>query len=178
MPVIQFFGLRKTNSNLSHAESDMDVNKIIEAEDSQSFGSLFTYEVVVSSANYALLSLMEISFRAIYPVFLSTPINLGGLGLPPRIIGKILSTRELFIAIFQICFFARIVKRWGTKKVFMGGLVSSLPAFALFPVISSLVKHQGHSFAFWAAVGSQVMFTVFWNVSFGVFILSDGQPLY
>jgi hypothetical protein len=178
MPISQFLGLRKANSKPIHAESDMDRNKIIEAEDSQSLGSLFTYDVVLSSANYALLSLVEISFRAIYPVFLSTPINLGGLGLPPRMIGKILSTRDLFIAIFQICFFARLDKRWGTKMVFMGGLVSSLPTFALFPIISSLVRHQGHSFAFWAAVGSQIMFTVFWNMSFGLFVLSDSQPFY
>ena len=169
MPITQFLGLRKTNSKAIHVESDMVGNKIIEAEDSHSLGSLFTYDVVVSSANYALLSLMEISFRTIYPVFLSTPISLGGLGLPPRIIGKILSTRDLCIAISQICFFARIDKRWGTKMVFMGGLVSSLPTFASFPIISTLARHQGHSFAFWAAVGSQIMFTVFWNMSFGSF---------
>ncbi len=40
MPVNQFLGLRKPNSNADHAESDMEVNKVIEAEDSQSLGSL------------------------------------------------------------------------------------------------------------------------------------------
>jgi len=164
MPISQFLELRKT----SQAENEMEPNKV---RDPQSLRSLLTYEVVVSSANYALLSLMEISFWTTYPIFLSTPISDGGLGLSSRVIGKIMSIFGIFIGIFQICFFARVNKRWGTKKVFMGGLASSLPAFALFPIISCLVRRQGYTLAVWVAMGLQVMFSVFWNTSFGLFIL-------
>ncbi len=169
MPISQFLRLRKTNSKDSQAENDMELNKVTEVKDSQSLGSLFTYDVVVPSANYALLSLLEISFRTTYPIFLSTPIDHGGLELPPRMIGKIMAIVGIFIGIFQICFFARINKRWGTKKVFMGGLASFLPAFALFPIISSLAR-QGYTLAVWVAIGLQIMFNVFWNSSFGLFI--------
>jgi hypothetical protein len=169
MPISQFLGLRKINSNAGQTVNEMELNKVTEVRDPQSLPSLFTYEVVVSSVNYALLSLMEISFRTTYPIFLSTPIDDGGLGLSPRVIGKIMSIFGIFIGIFQICFFARIDKRWGTKKMFMGGLASSLPVFALFPIISSLARRQGYTLAVWVAMGLQIMFNVFWTTSLGLF---------
>lgn len=51
--------------------------------------SLLIRQVIIVGGNYAMLSLLEITFRAIQPVFMSTPIELGGLGLSTSAIGKI-----------------------------------------------------------------------------------------
>ncbi|KAI0327009.1 hypothetical protein GY45DRAFT_1328131 [Cubamyces sp. BRFM 1775] len=45
--------------------------------------SVLTRPVLVSVVNYGVLALVEISFLALLPLFLATPIKPGGLGLPP-----------------------------------------------------------------------------------------------
>lgn len=103
---------------------------------------------------------MEICFRSIYKVFLSMPVDLGGLGLSTLVIEKLLSILGILVGIFQFCFFARINSRWGPKKVFIAGLAFSFPLFLLFPVISILARCQEYSFTVWAAVGLQMVFFI------------------
>jgi ABC-type anion transport system duplicated permease subunit len=123
--------------------------------------------VVIAATNYASLSLVDITFRAIHPVFLATPVEMGGLGLAPPTIGKLLSVLGILNGILQVCFFAKIHDRWGSKRVFIGGLMSSFPAFALFPVINTLARKQGYSPAVWIAVGAQIGVFIILNVSYG-----------
>ncbi len=167
MPISQFLGSRTHKDNPVHHHANGSQEAPNGAEKPLGLRSLLTYEVVVAAANYASLSLVDIAFRAIHPVFLSTPIAMGGLGLSPPSIGKLLSSVGILNGIFQVCFFAKIHDHWGSKRVFIGGLVCSLPAFALFPVINLLARHQGYSFAVWAAVGAQIVIFVVLNISFG-----------
>jgi hypothetical protein len=160
MSVTEFLGLRKPSKSCGTRDP-------IEADKPTPLRSLLTYEVIIASANYAFLSLVDISFRAIQPVFLSTPIEIGGLGLAPPTIGKILSALGIFNGILQVCFFARIHDRWGSKRVFIGGLMSSIPSFALFPIINILARQRGYSPVVWVAVGVQLLVSVIPNLSFG-----------
>ena len=131
------------------------------------FRELLTRGVIVAAGNYASLSLVDISFRAIQPLFLSTPIHLGGLGLPPSTIGKILSTFGVLNGVFQVFFFARINDRWGSKKVYFLGIASGVPMFASFPIINLLARHRGYSMAVWMAVGFQIVMSVILCLSYG-----------
>jgi hypothetical protein len=45
--------------------------------------ALLVFPVLISITNYVLLALLEISKAALQPLFLSTPIEYGGLGLSP-----------------------------------------------------------------------------------------------
>lgn len=63
---------------------------------------LLTRQVIVAASNYAFLSLVDIALRAIHPVFLATPIELGGLGLPTVRIGNLLSVFGVLNGIFQV----------------------------------------------------------------------------
>ncbi|KAF5309478.1 hypothetical protein D9619_012411 [Psilocybe cf. subviscida] len=133
--------------------------------------SLLTRRVIIATGNTATLSLVDISFRAIQPLFLSTPVHLGGLGLPPSTIGNLLSIFGILNGVFQAFFFAKIADRWGTKRVFIAGLTSALPAFASFPVINQLARTQGYSLMVWTVVGFQIVMSVALSLSFGaVFI--------
>jgi MFS family permease len=123
--------------------------------------------VMTAAMNYASLSLVDISFRAVQPVFLSTPIHLGGLGLPPHTIGTILSCYGILNGMLSIFFFAKIHDRWGTKTVFMAGLASAIPVFATFPILSAMAKSQGLSTMVWAGVAVQVVFSIFLSMSYG-----------
>jgi len=130
--------------------------------------SLLTERVIIAVSNYAFLALVEISFRAIQPVFLSTPVTLGGLGLSPSVIGNILSTYGVVNGIFQVFFFAKIIKHWGTKKTYLVGLVFALPAFALFPILSLLVRKEGLSILVWALAIVHTLIPIGMSMSFGM----------
>ncbi len=126
--------------------------------------------VLIAALNYAALALVDISSRAIQPVFYSTPIELGGLGLPPHHIGKILSVYGILNGILQIFFFAKTQARFGAKNVYLAGIASSLLVFVSFPVINCLArKAGGHDWLVWLAVGFQVVSSIFINFSYGGF---------
>jgi hypothetical protein len=78
--------------------------------------SLLVFRVIIAGSNYAFVSLVDISFRAIQPLFLSTPIELGGLGLSPFTIGTILSVFGVLNGFCQIFFFPSIHKRGARRK--------------------------------------------------------------
>jgi len=123
--------------------------------------------VIIAAGNYASLSLVDISFRAIQPLFLSTPIHLGGLGLPPSTIGNLLSIFGILNGVFQVFFFAPIVDRWGSKKVFFWGIASGIPVFVSFPVINYLARQYGYSTTVWIAVGFQIVISIALSLSYG-----------
>lgn len=102
--------------------------------------AILTRPVIISAGNYATLSLIDIAFRSIQPVFLSTPIEMGGLGLQPATIGNLLSVFGVLNGIVQVFFFARIHDYWGPKKLFVFGVASALPLFIFFPFINAAAR--------------------------------------
>ncbi|KAF8640235.1 hypothetical protein AX16_010131 [Volvariella volvacea WC 439] len=152
---------------------------------------LLTPNVLIAASNYAFLSLVDIAYRAIQPVFFSTPIALGGLGLPPSTIGNILSAFGVLNGVFQVMFFARIHDRWGAKRTFVLGIAAGAPVFVMFPVMSFLARMgesgsvvggagagAGLSWMVWTAVAVQVVVSILISVSYGaIFIfISAASP--
>ena len=124
--------------------------------------------VLIAALNYACLALVDICTRAIQPVFFSTPIELGGLALPPHHIGKILSIYGILNGFLQIFYFAKTQARFGPKNVYMAGIASSLIVFVMFPIINSLARIGGiNHWLVWFAVGFQVITSIFINFSYG-----------
>jgi MFS family permease len=104
---------------------------------------------------------------ALLPLFLAMPINIGGLGLPPPKIGLILSIYGLATGLFQAVFFARLVDRFGERRVFINGMRTCLPIFALFPVINMIARHFGLSFVVYCLVGCIVALAAGMDVAYG-----------
>ncbi|KAJ7650901.1 major facilitator superfamily domain-containing protein [Roridomyces roridus] len=101
--------------------------------------ALLTPRVLLPISNYAVLSFLSTTYLALLPLFLSTPIPIGGLGLPPRTIGLVISAYGATSGVVQF-FCPWMIERWGEKRVFMGGLTTCLPMFLLFPVIHLLAR--------------------------------------
>ena len=125
---------------------------------------LLTRDVIVASANYSFLALVEISFRTLQPVFLATPIALGGLGLDPPAIGTILSFFGILNGVFTL-FFSPMADRFGVKWMYLMGMTAAVPCFSLFPVINHLARNSvesngGLGVEIWVAVGLQVVMAV------------------
>lgn len=155
-----------TNSLISNAQA---TDEQLKMKPRLPIQSLFTQRVIIAAGNYASLALVDIAFRSIQPVFFSTPIALGGLGLPPSTIGNILAGFGIFNGLLQAFFFARANRRWGPRNVFMWGLATVIPAFATFPVLSYLARTAGYSLVLWIAVTMHVLISVPMCFSYGTY---------
>ncbi|EAU85340.2 hypothetical protein CC1G_07610 [Coprinopsis cinerea okayama7 len=133
--------------------------------------SLLTRRVIIAAGNYATISLVDIAFRAIQPLFLSTPIEMGGLGLPPPIIGNLLSIYGVFNGVFQVFFFAKINDRFGSRNTFLAGMAFAIPAFALYPLLNMMARSQGLTPMVYGLVVFQILISIGMSLCYGaVFI--------
>jgi hypothetical protein len=131
--------------------------------------------VIVASANYALLALVDMSHRALQPVFFSTPIALGGLGLDPPVIGTVMSFFGILNGVITVFFFSRMTDYFGLKGVYLLGITAAVPCFSLHPIInhlarSSTERYGGLGTEVWVAVGLQVMMSVLVCLCYGTFV--------
>lgn len=129
--------------------------------------ALLIPRVIISAGNYSLLAIVDISFRAVQPVWMSTPIHLGGLGLSPQMIGAILSCYGITNGLLQISLFSKVTDRWGAKKVYITGIAACLPVFALFPIINLLARAEGLSTTVWALLALQIFISIALNFCYG-----------
>jgi len=159
--------LEPRNVDRSPEPSDAEPQKPSESNKPIPLRSLLTWPVIVAAGNYACLSLVDIALRAIQPLFFSTPIELGGLGLPPSTIGNILAIYGIANGLFQVLFFAKIHDYWGSKRIFIFGIASAIPAFGAFPLISHLARSHGLGYTVWAVVALQTVISIGLNLSYG-----------
>lgn len=152
----------------SNSSPSVRVVEVDEAEKPYPLRRLMTRQVLLSVINYATLSLVDITYRAMQPLFLSTPVSNGGLGLAPPAIGRILMYFGILNAIFQLTCFARIHALLGTKRLFIGGLLCGIPMFGLFPVTSALARAYGVGRIVYLSVALQVAFALGVNSSYGM----------
>ncbi|KAG1856207.1 MFS multidrug-resistance DHA1 sub-family [Suillus tomentosus] len=133
--------------------------------------SLLIPRVIIAAGNYAALSLLDIAFRDVQPLFFATPIELGGLGLDPPRIGNILALYGVINGLFQILFFADLHDRFGSKIIYSAAMAAGVPMIVIFPILNAVARVQGLSFTLWAIVGLQLAFSMILNLAYAcVFI--------
>ncbi|KAJ2922837.1 hypothetical protein H1R20_g14256, partial [Candolleomyces eurysporus] len=113
---------------------------------------LFVYPVIISISNYVSIAFLNICMNALVPLFFAMPIEIGGLGLDPPTIGLTMGMYGLGCGAFQALFFSPIVRRYGEKRIFMFGVFTFIPMFAMFPVISLVARHYGLCTRVWILV--------------------------
>jgi MFS family permease len=90
--------------------------------------------------------------NALLPLFFAMPIAIGGLGLDPPTIGLTMGIYGASCGLFQGLFFSRIVRRFGERRVFMFGVSTFIPMFAMFPVISMFARQYGLCTPVWILI--------------------------
>ncbi|KAG1721342.1 major facilitator superfamily domain-containing protein [Suillus lakei] len=133
--------------------------------------SLLIPKVIIAAGNYAALSLLDIAFRDVQPLFFATPLELGGLGLDPPRIGNILAIYGVINGLFQIFFFADLHDRFGSKTIYSVAMAVGIPMIITFPILNTVAKVQGLSLVVWAIVGLQLALSMILNLAYScVFI--------
>ncbi|KAG6916168.1 hypothetical protein DXG01_008141 [Tephrocybe rancida] len=123
--------------------------------------------VLIAVGNFGCLSLVDITFRTIQPLFLARPVSLGGLGLPEDQIQNILSAYGVLNGFVQLMLFTKIYNHLGPKKTFTYGVASAVPLFLMFPVTSFIARMLGQGILLWAAVAVQVVLPIGLSLAFG-----------
>ncbi|KAF8553972.1 MFS general substrate transporter [Imleria badia] len=102
-----------------------------------------TYSVIIPITNYGTLGLLHIGFLVLLPLFCSSPLEIGGLGLPPPIIGTFLAIFGIANGTVQALFGAKLIGWLGAKKAFCCAVFCFYPLILLFPIMSAVVTAQG-----------------------------------
>ncbi|KAG1733578.1 major facilitator superfamily domain-containing protein [Suillus paluster] len=133
--------------------------------------SLLIPKVIIAAGNYAALSLLDIAFRAVQPLFFATPLELGGLGLDPPRIGNILAIYGVINGLFQIFFFADLHDRFGSKTIYSAAMAAAVPMIITLPILNAVARVQGLSLTVWVIVGLQLVLSMILNLAYScVFI--------
>ncbi|OBZ72442.1 Protein ZINC INDUCED FACILITATOR-LIKE 1 [Grifola frondosa] len=167
---ISIRSLLKLHRGKTDRGTDNQIFKATLSEDESGplpFKALLVHRVILACGNYCMLAIVDSTLRAFQPVFYSTPIHLGGLGLPPHLIGVILSFYGIFNGIMQIFLFRRTHDRFGTKTLYILGISSTLLVFATFPLLNLLAKAEGLTPTVWVAVTLHALLTIPINFSYG-----------
>ncbi|KZP13714.1 MFS general substrate transporter [Athelia psychrophila] len=141
--------------------------------------SLLNRRLIFVLLNYAFLAFLDSSLYAVWPLLLASPIESGGLGFSPPTIGTLTGIASFCHGITQAVFFARILKRWDAKNVFIASIISYMLVYALMPVANVFARRAGRVTPFvWGLV---ILVEIFMFASYSAYsciyiFLSQAAP--
>ena len=128
---------------------------------------------MIPIVNYGTLGLVQIGVFVLLPLFYSSPIEIGGLGLPPPIIGTFLAVYGIVDGSVQALFAAKIIERIGAKTMFCSIVLSFYPLILLFPIMSAVVTAQAKvGPMIWVLLVIQLIFLVFMDLAYSAYVQS------
>ena len=118
-------------------------------------------------ANFICFAFTERCYYDLTPLFYSTSIETGGLGLSPYYIGLIMSIWGFCNACFQINVVGRLIRNYGGASVYKFGYVCYLMSLLTFPVSACLARRNGGvGFGAWTVILIQLFFQFFSYMSY------------
>lgn len=104
---------------------------------------------------------------ALLPLFFAMPVDIGGLGFSPPTIGYIWGCYGAFTGTFNIFFFAKMLRWFGEKRIFIAGVSVFAPCFLLMPIMSLCARQWGVGPLVWALVVVELLLLVLMDMSYG-----------
>ncbi|KIM53133.1 hypothetical protein SCLCIDRAFT_1223128 [Scleroderma citrinum Foug A] len=148
---------RRSQSSLTDSPAATENGVVIDDRETPlSFRELLIAPVLVATGSYASFTILDISFRTVLPVYLATPLEMGGLGLDPPAIGTILATMEVAGGVLQLLLFAPLHSCLGGKAIFLTTMSLFFPIAALFPITNRMAQEHGLNGFVWFLVGLQI----------------------
>jgi hypothetical protein len=99
-------------------------------------GLLFIY------LNYAALSFLDMGYFVLLPLFYSTSISLGGLGLDPFVIGVTFGTFGCINAVIQAKLLGFLIRKYGARKMYIVSCPCLFVCFTIYPVLRFLAQRS------------------------------------
>ncbi|KIM53225.1 hypothetical protein SCLCIDRAFT_1223004 [Scleroderma citrinum Foug A] len=137
-------------------------------KDPLSFRELLTAPVLIAAGSYASFAILKISFCTMFPIYLATPMEMGGLGLDPPVMGTILAAVGISASAFQLLLFPPLYNRLGASNIFLIVISLFFPIAALFPIVSRVGQEHGLNNLVWLLIGIQILLFTFTNFALSV----------
>ena len=133
-----------TETTEQHNSSSSSSNSEHDSSRPESHASSFlTRGLLFIYLNYATLSFLDMGHFVLLPLFYSTSIPLGGLGLDPFIIGITFGTFGCINAMIQVKLLGRLIRKYGARKMYIVSCPGLFACFTLYPVIRFFAQRSG-----------------------------------
>ncbi|KAH8979282.1 MFS general substrate transporter [Lactarius akahatsu] len=135
--------------------------------------ALLTRPVVVSVANYCMISLLDMTAGALIPLVWSTSVESGGLSMSPASIGLWMAGYGSINCVIQFVAFPRLVERFGPRGVFIACIILFFPVYIMLPFENLTLRHssRGLNFAAGLLVTLQISAMSFADMGFSVIFM-------
>ena len=127
--------------------------------------ALLNRGLIMVYLNFAILAFLDMGHFVLLPLFYSTSIPLGGLGLDPYKIGLTLGCFGCINAVVQARFLGPLIREFGARKVYIMSFPGLLFCVTLYPIIRHFAQRFGR-------VNNVVIVCMIIQLSFQVLILS------
>ena len=124
-------------------QSSSSSNSENESSTPQSHTSFLTRGLLFIYLNYAVLSFLDMGHYVLLPLFYSTSISLGGLGLDPFTIGITFATYGCSNAVIQAKLIGPLIRKYGARKMYIVSCPCLFFCFSLYPVMRFLAQLSG-----------------------------------
>ena len=104
---------------------------------------LFNRGLIMIYFNFAALAFLDMGYAALLPLFYSTSIPLGGVGLDPYHIGITLGSFGCINAMVQARFLGPSIRKFGARKVYIHSFPGLFACASLYPIIRYFAQHFG-----------------------------------
>ena len=132
---------------------------------------LTTYSVMIPVINNGVMTLMDTSFGILLPLFYQSSIGVGGLGLPPHIIGSFSAVSSIVESCVQALFAPKLVARFGAKRVLCWTVLWMYPMILLSLIMSAVATAHGRvGPMIWILLVTQLMCQVIMDLSFSAYV--------
>ncbi|KAF8875920.1 major facilitator superfamily domain-containing protein [Infundibulicybe gibba] len=162
---------RRRFSLVSGSVTPFDVSPVRSHDGPLPLRDLLVRPVIISISNYMALAFLNIMLNALLPLFFTMPIHIGGLGFKPSTIGYIMGSYGAGTSMFQVLFFARIVRRFGERRTFLRSITLFMPIFLLLPVMSSIAQRSGVNIVVWLSIVVLVSLMILMDMAYGCIFL-------
>ena len=132
--------IRTYSDTLQEESSDAVTASLKDTQKPPPLRSLLTRPVLVSIANYGMLTFLEMASMTLIPLIWSTSVEFGGLGLSSVSIGLCLSVYGCIDGIFQFAVFPYVVRRFGLRSAFITCVASCAVMIIMFPMENFLLR--------------------------------------
>ena len=107
------------------------------------YPSFIPRRLFVTLLNYAFLAFLDSSLYATYNLLLASPLESGGLGFPPNIIGYILGTASFCHGLVQAFCFPWMLKKWTARKVYTVSVIAYACLYINMPIMNAVARGAG-----------------------------------
>lgn len=155
---------------MSEGSETTPANTTVKKEALLPLRQILTYPVIISIVNYSSLAFLDIMLNALLPLFFAMPIGIGGLGFAPLTIGYIFGAYGAATGAFNAFCFVKIVRQFGEKRAFFGGISLFLPLFILMPIMNMCARAWGVGSLVWILVSMEILLMVVMDMSYGLLL--------